>query len=976
MFRYKSSFKRFLLLSVFIFSVTAAAGTDGSADKRPLSHDDYDAWKSIRSEKISTNGEWVLYLEVPQDGEADLIVKSLKDNREYRHTIGYTGDGTDAEDAAKAQFSYEASHVGFLVSPSQAEVKKYKKAEKKKKAKDKDKPLKKLGIMNLADGKVTITERIKSFKMPQEAGGWLAYLKEAPPKPDKKKEEKGKEEKKEEKGETVKKEKGEEKKETKGKEEEKTKDKKKKKKKYGTQLVLRSLKDGKEKVFEDVLLYYFSKNGKHFFYIVSSKKKPESNGVYKHTPGSERTAALLSGKGSYKKFAMNKKETMLAFLTDRDDAEADEPTFNLYGCKIEASQAALWVSHKKTKHFPQGMAVSDKSDVSFSEDGRVVMFGIKEIPEPAKEDDEAEEEAKFDLWHWNDPYPQPQQKKMAKKVRDNTWESVYHIKSKTFVKLADKDIPDIELNRSGKSAYAETILPYTKYVSFYGSFYDVYVIDVKSGKRTLVKKKLYDGGGLTPNGEYVCWFEDKNWFAYNTKTKITKNLTAGLDVRFEREDWDTPNPAGTYGFMGVTDNDAAILVYDRCDIWELKLDGSKARRITEGYGRKHNISFRYVKLDPEEITINPQKPLLLSATHRDTMAGGFYRDRVNGSQPPAELIMMKRSFSRPIKAKNSETLLFKRSTFDEFPDLWVTDPKFSNPRKITDLGKQMDPFLWGKAELRSFYSDDNKPLKGLLIKPENFDPGKTYPLMVYIYETLHTYITHRFRHPGPGSSVNPAYYVSSGYVMWLPDIEYDTGYPGKDALKCVLPGIRMLVGEGYIDPEAIGIQGHSWGGYQIAYMVTQTNVFAAAEAGAPVSNMTSAYGGIRWRSGMVRQFQYERTQSRLGDTLWKVPLRYIENSPVFWADKVQTPLLMMHNDQDGAVPWYQGIEYIMALRRLEKEAYMFNYNGEKHGLRKRVNQKHWTKCMQEFFDHHLKGAPAPKWMTDGIQAWSKPEKKE
>ncbi|MFC2155755.1 alpha/beta hydrolase family protein [Acidobacteriota bacterium] len=179
----------------------------------------------------------------------------------------------------------------------------------------------------------------------------------------------------------------------------------------------------------------------------------------------------------------------------------------------------------------------------------------------------------------------------------------------------------------------------------------------------------------------------------------------------------------------------------------------------------------------------------------------------------------------------------------------------------------------------------------------------------------------------------------------------------------------MLIREGFINPEAIGIQGHSWGGYQIAYMVTQTNIFAAAEAGAPVSNMTSAYGGIRWGSGMVRQFQYERSQSRLGDTLWRVPLRYIDNSPLFWADKVRTPLLMMHNDEDGAVPWYQSIEFIMALRRLEKEAYMFNYNGEKHGLRKRVNQVHWTKCMQEFFDHHLKGAPAPGWMKEGIKAW-------
>ena len=973
MFLGKGFLKSLTIVTVLVFFAALTAEPGATSKKRPLSHDDYDSWKTIRGSAISANGNWLLYLEVPQDGEADLVVTNLQNNKEYRHTIGYSGEGTDSEKAAKAQFSYDATQVVFLISPSQAEVKKYKKAKKKKKAKDK--PLKKLGIMDLADGKVSIAERIKSFKMPKEAGGWLAYLKEAPPKPEKKdkeeieKEEKGKEvvetskELKGKKIENIKEEKGKEKKESKG--------KKDKKKKYGTRLILHSLKEGKEKIFEDVLLYYFSKDGENFFFIVSSKKKPESDGLYRFIPGSDTPAPLLSGKGSYKKFAMNKHETMLAFLTDRDDQKADESTFNLYGCKTGDVRAALWVSHTTTKNFPRSMAVSDKSDVSFSEDGRVVMFGIKEIPEPKKEDNnpEKEKKAKFELWHWNDPYPQPQQKKLAKKVHDNTYESVYHIKSKRFVKLADKDILDVLLNRNGKVAYGETILPYTKYVSFFGSFYDIYVFDVKSGKKTLVRKKLYDGANLSPNGKYVYWYEDKNWYVYNIASKVIKNITASLGVPFDREDWDTPNPPRSYGILGWTDNDASILIYDRYDIWEITPDGAKSRRITEGYGRENHISFRYVKLDPEEITVNPRKTLLLRATHVDTMAAGFYRDQVNGNRPPEKLIMAGKRFDQPRKAKNAEIIYYTRFDFDEYPDIRVTDLSFNNPRKITDLGRQMEPFTWGKEELRSFFSSDGKPLKGVLIKPDHFDPQKKYPLMVYIYETLHNYVSHRFRHPGPGTSVNPIYYVSNGYVMWLPDIEYDTGYPGKDALKCVLPGIEMLIREGFINPEAIGIQGHSWGGYQIAYMVTQTNIFAAAEAGAPVSNMTSAYGGIRWGSGMVRQFQYERSQSRLGDTLWRVPLRYIENSPLFRADKVRTPLLMIHNDEDGAVPWYQGIEFMMALRRLEREAYMFNYNGEKHGLRKRVNQMHWTKCMQEFFDHHLKGAPAPGWMKEGIKAW-------
>ena len=950
----------------------AAVSTLGSGtyqkDKRPLTHDDYDSWKSIYRPAISVDGSWILYLETPQDGDAFLVVKNVKSKKTYRHNIGYTGEGTDAERAAVPRFSFDSTHVVFMISADKETVDEAKKAKKKN---DKDKPKKSLGIMSLADGEVTVIKEIKSFKLADEAGGWMAYLKEAAPKPEKK-EKTEKEEEKEKKP---------EKKEepAKGEEEKKEEKEKEKKRKYGTPLVLRSLRDGSETEYADVMEYVLAKNAERLYYIVSSEKKPDSDGVYAVHTADGKLTPLLSGKGVYSRLTLDKKQDRLAFLTDRDSDRKDESIFSLYGWQKGKAQASLWVSHTQQASFPKGMAVSDKSGISFSEDGSLVMFGIKAMPEPPKEEEDEEneveeEKAKFDLWHWNDPYPQPQQKQMAQRVRDNTWESVYFIDSQTFVKLADKEIPDVRLSDNGQIAFAQTIWPYTKRVSYDGSYYDVYVINPKTGMKTLVKQDLYGRAQLSPNGRFVVWFQKGDWYIYDVAAQTTINLTKSVDVSFEQYDWDRPQPKGSYGIAGWTDGDATFLVYDRYDIWEFKPDGSQGRMITEGWGREHDLSLRYFRLDPEEKTIDSKQPILLRAVDQNTLAEGFFRDKVSGSQKPVKLAMWDRSIRPLIKAKKADRMLFARSTFEEYPDLWVSDKDFRDPVKMTDLGQQMEPFIWGRSELRDFLSADGKPLKGILIKPENFDPNMKYPLMVYIYETLHNG-RHRFRNPSPGSSVNPAYYVSNGYIIWQPDIEYDTGYPGKDALKCVLPGIHMLIREGYIDPEAIGIQGHSWGGYQIAYMITQTNIFAAAESGAPVSNMTSAYGGIRWASGMVRQFQYERTQSRLGDSLWEVPLRYLENSPVFWADKVQTPVLIMHNDEDGAVPWYQGIEFIMALRRLEKEAYMFNYNGEAHGLRKRVNQMDWTIRMAEFFDHHLKGAPMPKWMKNGILAWDKPEKK-
>jgi dipeptidyl aminopeptidase/acylaminoacyl peptidase len=277
--------------------------------------------------------------------------------------------------------------------------------------------------------------------------------------------------------------------------------------------------------------------------------------------------------------------------------------------------------------------------------------------------------------------------------------------------------------------------------------------------------------------------------------------------------------------------------------------------------------------------------------------------------------------------------------------------------------------------LISYRNTDGVPLQATLYKPENFDPHKKYPLLVYIYERL-TQGLHNYIEPRPNTSINVTYYVSNGYMVLEPDIIYTVGFPGQSALKCVLPAVQAVVDRGAVDEQAIGIQGHSWGGYQIAYMITQTQRFRAVAAGAPVSNMISAYNGIRWGPGIPRQFQYEQTQSRIGGSIWQYPTRFIENSPIFWADRVKTPLLMVHNDADDAVPWYQGIEYYLALRRLGKEVYLFSYNGEPHGLRKRPNQKDYTVRMQQYFDHFLKGAPRPEWMERGIPYLERDQEKD
>jgi dipeptidyl aminopeptidase/acylaminoacyl peptidase len=327
------------------------------------------------------------------------------------------------------------------------------------------------------------------------------------------------------------------------------------------------------------------------------------------------------------------------------------------------------------------------------------------------------------------------------------------------------------------------------------------------------------------------------------------------------------------------------------------------------------------------------------------------------------------------KAKDADVFMVTATTFRDQPDIYISDSSFREMKKVTDANPQQSQILWGTGELISYRNADGVELQAALYKPENFDPSKKYPLMVYLYERL-TQNVNNFVRPAPGTSINLSYYVSNGYLVLTPDIIYTTGYPGESALKCVVPAIEAVAAKGYVDRARIGIQGHSWGGYQTAYMLTRTNIFRAAEAGAPVVDMIAAYDGIRWGSGLPRQFQYEKTQSRIGGSIWQYPMRFIENSPIFMVDRIHTPVLILENDGDDAVPWYQGIEFFLSLRRLGKEAYMWNYNGEPHGLRHRAPQKDYTVRMQEFFDHFLKDAPEPDWMREGIRYIDREREKE
>ncbi|WP_431263916.1 prolyl oligopeptidase family serine peptidase [Roseateles chitinivorans] len=721
-------------------------------------------------------------------------------------------------------------------------------------------------------------------------------------------------------------------------------------------------------------------------------------GVYLIDPAAPTQArAVMSGAGSYKQLRFDEAGRRLAFVSNRDhvaetraaekaekakkaddkkeekkDEKADKPDptpFKLFLWKAGQERASVLVS-AGTAGMPAGWTPSEHAALAFSKDGQRLFLGTAELPAPEPKD--APEPMKVDLWHWKDPELQSAQKAKAERERARSYRAVVHlgndVDAARFVQLATKDLPTIQVNENATVALGLSELPYRQLMSWEGAYMDAYAVDLNTGAARPLARKLRHAPTLSPAGRYVLGFDATavRWMAWRTDTAAAIDLTGKIKSRFDNDDRDVPDLPSPYGSAGWTADDDSVVVYDKFDLWAVQPATGQSRNLTQGWGRKQQLQLRVVPLDPEDADRKPlpADALTLAGTHDITRASGYYRVDATGGAPKA-LIQDDRMIGGLIKAKDADRIVFTQQTFTQFPDLWTSTLAFQQPQQISDANPQQSRYAWGTQELVEYTAADGKKLRALLAKPPGFDPKKQYPMMVYIYEKM-TDNRYRYIPPAPSQNINVSRYVSNGYLVLRPDIVYTTGQPGKSAMNTVMPAIRQQIAKGYVDPKRVGIQGHSWGAYQINYLITHTSQFRAAEAGASMANMVSGYGGIRWGAGISRAFQYEHGQSRIGATPWERPDLYLENSPIFRVDKVTTPYLTIHNDEDDAVPWYQGIEFFTALRRLGKEAYWFNYNGEKHGLRERDNMKHYTVHMAEFFDHYLLGSPRPTWMDQPV----------
>lgn len=979
--------RKFLLPTLLLLSSLAIA-----QNKKTLTHDMYDGWKSAGERLISNDGNFIVYAINPQEGDGEMIIQNVK--------TGYTKKIARGYNAAITQDSR------FAILKIKAPYQDTRQAKIKKKKPD-EMPKDSLVYVMLGTDSIVKVPRIKSYKVPEKGKGWLAYQLEKPV-PDSARKKalpdslkmridmltkladsiirisldsvKGKIEK----------------------EEVMTAAKKAVKEIYkkaddafaaedaegdeapgaaasaeGTELLVKNLANNTNRSFKLVSDYGFDEKGRLLF-METTKNSKDSNSkaqVLLYNLETGVTDTIMRGLNDAKGFVFDEAGNQLAFTAERDSStKALQKFYRLWHWSRGKDSASI-LADKHTPGMRIGTSVSEYATPRFSKNGQKLYFGTAAI-QPARDTTLVDFElARLDIWHYNDDYLQPQQLKQLTQELRRSYLAVTKPGSNEIVQLGSEDAENISLVDEGDADWvlAQSTKGNRGSLQWEGRLKSAaYVINSSTGERTPIKNNSFGNYTASPKGNYVYWYDPKEeqYFTYNVATRNIVNISKKIPVPLydtENDVPDYPRPAGNIGWMSA---DEYFLIKDEYDIWKVDPNGvEQPRNLTAGYGRQNKIEFDYVSLDPDKRFLENGEDILLRALNKADKQAGYFLHKAGVAAAPVKIDMGAYSNGSVAKAKDADVYLWQKAT-PSSSELYYGS-SLANGVKITDIAAQQKDYNWFTTELVKWKMFDGKMSEGILFKPENFDPKKKYPVIFYFYERNSDNL-YNYRAPAPSAStINIPYFVSNGYLVFDPNIYYKTGEPGQSAYNSVVSAAKYLSKMPFVDSTKMGIQGQSWGGYQVAYLVTRTNMFRAAGGGAIVANMTSAYGGIRWGAGINRQFQYEKTQSRIGATLWQRPDLYIKNSPLFAADKVTTPLLLMHNDADGSVPWYQGIEFFTALKRLDKKVWMLQYNGEDHNLVERKNRKDLSVRLSQFFDYYLKGAKPAHWIREGLPATEK-----
>jgi dipeptidyl aminopeptidase/acylaminoacyl peptidase len=941
--------------------------------KAPATFADYGQWEALAPAGsyggFSPDGAWLVY-----------AINRSNRNNELRITKLADGSTTVAAFGAQPAYSSDSKWLAYSIGQSEAE---------QERLKSEQKPVQnRLGLLNLATGETTTIEAIESFAFSPD-GPFLAMRRYGPERPSGSA------------GSAAPAGRGgrgggsgapEASEET-----------------PGTTLIVRQLSTGRDTTFGNVSqMAWQNTEHTHLLAIIISAEGKTGNGVQLFDPETGVLRVLDSSPSIYTDVAWRKDAADLAVLRARTDDHKEGSTY------VVLSWSGLGKTERQHTYdpasdgtFPAGMRTVSSRRLSWSDDGNELFLGIanwdekivpadkgKKRPEQGGSAEQsgrggrgagvaaADEVSTVEVWHWNDVFVMPRQKISAPQDRRRNLLCALHLDTGKLVQLG-KDMVNEEVRpiRHADVAWAAEWSKYAFNRTIGRPAADLYFVDLATGARTKVMENINDRYVQTsPGGKYLLFRQDDNYRTVNLATRTSTNITKGMPTSFidKESDQTSPEKPG-FGVGGWTKDDSAVLLYDKFDVWRVPADGSKAQKLTDGTAEQ--VRYRLVRLDTAggggrgaggggdfgpaaaEEGFDLAKPVYLSAYGDRTKKSGYALLRPGG--PAARPVWLDKNVGFLAKAKDAEVYAYILQDYDDSPDIFVAGADLKDAKQVTNTNPFQSRFAWGRGELIEYKTEKGRLLQGALYYPAGYEAGKKYPMIVYNYELLSQNV-HRYVVPSDTSYYNSAVFTSQGYFVLEPDIVFRPRQPGWSVVECVTAGVKKVIEMGVVDPKRIGIVGHSMGGFNTSFVATHTNgVFAAAVAGAAMTDLVSYYGDHHWSSGIAETDHIETGQERMVVSVYEDLQAYIDNSAVFNVQNMTVPLLLEAGDSDGTVAWHQGIELYNVARRARKNVVLVAYIGEDHGLRQKKNQSDYQQRILAWFRHYLKDEPAEPWITGG-----------
>lgn len=919
--------RKFLLPLFLLLLVPALA----FAQTRPtVPPSEYGQWEYLLTPNLSPDGKWLAY---------GIVRPSRNNERRIVSVAG--GEPKIAPFALQPVFSADSRWAAYSMG--------YSEAQEEKLRKDKKPIHRKLGLLNLASGEQTIIEGIESFAFSPN-GAYLAmrrYVserKDAPP-PDPAAEMDAA---------------------------------------PGATLIVRQLATGRDTTFGNVSEYAWQdlpQRGRWLALTINAEDKT-GNGVQLIDPETNVLRVLDSSASSYSGLAWRKDSSDLAVLRAKTDDKREGATQILLAWQRlgETNEAKQTYDATADAQFPNGMRAVAFRRPSWSRDGDTVFFGIanwrekpasekkpadgnapKDAPkEVAKDEDEP---AGVDVWHARDVVVMPKQKIDARQDRQRNLLAAWHLDGGKFVQLAQSNDELVTPLKGQKLGFVRNWASYAMERSIGRPAADLSLLDLSTGERTKIKEQLSNDSYVqaSPGGKYLLFVQDDHYWTVNTATRAVVNITKNVQTSFiDRESDATIKQKPTFGVAGWTKNDESVILYDKFDLWQFAPDGTRAKRLTDGVAEQ--IRHRYVRLDPNEEWVETDKPAYLSLYGVWSKKAGFARMQIG--KPVERLVWLDKRAGVLSKAKEADVYAYTLEAYDDSPDVFVGGSALHEAKQLSNTNPFQSKYAWGRTELIEYKNERGDRLQGVLTYPANYEAGKKYPMVVYMYERLSDTL-HRYVEPSERDYYNFTAFSQEGYFVLRPDILFQPREPGRSVVDCVSAAINKAVAMGLVDARKVGAVGHSWGGFDASYLATHSDILAASVAGAAITNLVSNYGSHHFSSGIAETDHIETGQQRMEVPIYDDLQAYIRNSAVYNVHNMKTPLLLETGDNDGTVFWHQAVELYNIARRAKKDVVMLVYPGEDHGLSKKANQVDYHRRIRQWFAHYLKGEPAAPWITKG-----------